>query len=745
MALKAGINGFGRIGRNVFRAAHERGADIDWVGVNDITDNATLAHLLKYDSILGPFPGTVEATDDGLVVDGKELRVSAERDPADLPWSDLGAEVVIESTGLFTKRDDAAKHLSAGAQKVIISAPATEPDVTLVLGVNDDAYDLDSHHVISNASCTTNCLGPVARVLQDSVGIESGIMTTIHAYTQDQALQDSPHKDLRRARAAAINLVPTSTGAAKAIGLVMPELQGKLNGIAVRAPIPTGSVVDLVFQASRDVTVEEINDAVASKADAGPPCGDPPVHRRRDRVERHPALALLVDLRLEAHDGDRRPAGEGDLLVRQRVGLLQPRGGPRRARAGGPGAARRVVAEPAAPPLGKRSVRDLDVGEGTRVLVRVDFNVPLEGGEVTDDARIRAALPTIELLREKGARLVLCSHLGRPKGRDPETSLAPASARLAELLDAPVAQARDVVGEDARAKAQALEPGEVLVLENTRWEPGETDNDAQLGRDLAALADAYVNDAFGAAHRAHASTAAVAEHLPSAAGLLLEREVTTLRGIVEDPERPLVVVLGGAKVSDKVALIDRFLDVADALLIGGAMCFSFFRAQDRPTGDSLVEDEGVELARKALEKADGGDTARLIAPHRPRARQGVRGGHRAQGAGRRRRARRLDGPGRGPRHRRGLLGGGRPARGRCSGTGRWGPSRWSRSPQARGRWLRRWPTPPARRWSAAATPPPRSRPSGWPSAWTTSPRAAAPHWNCWKARSCPAWRRSTMA
>ncbi|HZI91899.1 MAG TPA: type I glyceraldehyde-3-phosphate dehydrogenase [Thermoleophilaceae bacterium] len=273
MALKAGINGFGRIGRNVFRAAHERGADIDWVGVNDITDNETLAHLLKYDSILGPFPGTVEPTADGLVVDGKELRVTAERDPADLPWSGLGAEVVIESTGLFTKRDDAAKHLTAGASKVIISAPATDPDVTLVLGVNDDAYDLDSHHVVSNASCTTNCLGPVARVLHDSVGIEAGIMTTIHAYTQDQALQDSPHKDLRRGRAAAINLVPTSTGAAKAIGLVMPELQGKLNGIAVRAPIPTGSMVDLVFQASRDVTAEEVNEAVASKADAGPLSG----------------------------------------------------------------------------------------------------------------------------------------------------------------------------------------------------------------------------------------------------------------------------------------------------------------------------------------------------------------------------------------------------------------------------------------------------------------------------------------
>ena len=268
----------------------------------------------------------------------------------------------------------------------------------------------------------------------------------------------------------------------------------------------------------------------------------------------------------------------------------------------------------AAPSLGKRSVRDLDVGEGTRVLVRVDFNVPLEEGKVTDDARIRAALPTIQLLREKGARLVLCSHLGRPKEREPDTSLEPASARLAELLEVPVAQASDVVGPDALAKAEVLEPGQVLVLENARWEPGETKNDAQLGRELAGLADAYVNDAFGAAHRAHASTAAVAEHLPSAAGLLLEREVTTLRGIVEDPERPLVVVLGGAKVSDKVALIDRFLDAADSVLIGGAMCFSFFRAQDRPTGDSLVEEEGVKLAAKALEKADGGDTARLLLP-----------------------------------------------------------------------------------------------------------------------------------
>jgi len=270
MAVRAGINGFGRIGRNVFRAAHAAGADIDWVGVNDITDNETLAHLLKYDSILGPFPGTVEATEDGLVVDGDELKVFSERDPAALPWKDVGADVVIESTGLFTDRENASKHLDAGAQKVIISAPAKNPDVTLALGVNDDAYDPDQHHIISNASCTTNCLAPVAKVLHDAVGIEHGVMTTIHAYTQDQNLQDAPHKDLRRARAAAMNLVPTSTGAAKAIGLVIPDLDGKLNGIAVRAPVITGSVVDLVFTAAKDTTVDEINAAMRERADTGP-------------------------------------------------------------------------------------------------------------------------------------------------------------------------------------------------------------------------------------------------------------------------------------------------------------------------------------------------------------------------------------------------------------------------------------------------------------------------------------------
>ncbi len=269
MAVKVGINGFGRIGRNLFRAAYEAGSDLEFVAVNDLIDNELIAYLLKYDSILGRFPGEVEVTGDGIRVDGKELRILNEKDPAALPWRDLGVEVVIESTGLFTKREGAEKHLEAGAKKVIISAPATDPDITVVLGVNFDSYDPEKHNIISNASCTTNCLAPVAKVLHDTVGIERGLMTTIHAYTADQRLQDMPHKDMRRARAAAVNLIPTSTGAAKAVGLVLPDLQGKLSGISVRAPVITGSLVDLTCDVSKETSEEEINAAVEDAA-SGP-------------------------------------------------------------------------------------------------------------------------------------------------------------------------------------------------------------------------------------------------------------------------------------------------------------------------------------------------------------------------------------------------------------------------------------------------------------------------------------------
>ncbi|WP_372660011.1 type I glyceraldehyde-3-phosphate dehydrogenase [Amycolatopsis kentuckyensis] len=271
MTVRVGVNGFGRIGRNFFRAVQASGHDIEVVAFNDLGDVATMAHLLKYDSILGRFPGEVSVSDEGIVVDGKTIKALAERDPANLPWGELNVDVVLESTGFFTNADAAKAHIAGGAKKVIISAPAKGEDLTVVLGVNDDKYD-GSQVIISNASCTTNCLGPLAKVLHDAFGIEQGLMTTVHAYTQDQNLQDAPHKDLRRARAAALNVVPTSTGAAKAIGLVLPELQGKLDGYALRVPIPTGSATDLTVTLTKAATVEEINAAYKAAAE-GPLAG----------------------------------------------------------------------------------------------------------------------------------------------------------------------------------------------------------------------------------------------------------------------------------------------------------------------------------------------------------------------------------------------------------------------------------------------------------------------------------------
>jgi len=270
MGIRVGINGFGRIGRNFFRAQNERDSDLEIVALNDLGDAKTMAHLLRYDSNLGPFPGDVELADGVLRAAGQEMRILSERDPGALPWSDLGVDVVLESTGFFTDRAGAQKHLDAGAKKVVISAPATDPDLTVVLGVNDDAYDPESHHIVSNASCTTNCVAPLAKVLHELGKIQSGFMTTIHAYTNDQVILDFPHKDLRRARAAAVNLIPTSTGAAKAIGLVLPELQGKVDGISVRAPVATGSLTDLVVTLGRDTSVDEVNSAFRDAADGGP-------------------------------------------------------------------------------------------------------------------------------------------------------------------------------------------------------------------------------------------------------------------------------------------------------------------------------------------------------------------------------------------------------------------------------------------------------------------------------------------
>ncbi|HEX5799175.1 MAG TPA: type I glyceraldehyde-3-phosphate dehydrogenase [Gaiellaceae bacterium] len=269
MATRVGINGFGRIGRNFFRAQLERGGDLEIVAANDLGEPKTMAHLLKYDSNLGPFGGDVEISEGVIRAGGEEMRWFSERDPGAIPWGDLGVDVVLESTGFFTKREGAQKHLDAGAKKVVISAPATDPDITLVLGVNDDEYDQDAHDIVSNASCTTNCVAPMAKVLHDTLTIEQGFMTTIHAYTNDQRVLDLPHDDIRRARAAAINLIPTSTGAARAIGIVLPELKGKVDGMSMRAPVPTGSVTDLVCRVGRETSVEEVNEAFRAAAASG--------------------------------------------------------------------------------------------------------------------------------------------------------------------------------------------------------------------------------------------------------------------------------------------------------------------------------------------------------------------------------------------------------------------------------------------------------------------------------------------
>jgi glyceraldehyde 3-phosphate dehydrogenase len=268
MPIRVAINGFGRIGRNILRAANQEGVgDIEFVAVNDLTDTRTLAHLLRHDSVHGPYQGTVEHTEEALVVDGKEVRVLSEKDPGALPWGDLGADIVIECTGRFTKRDDAARHLEAGARKVIISAPAKNEDITIVLGVNEDRYDPASHHVVSNASCTTNCLAPVVKVLLDEFGFRRGLMTTVHSYTNDQQILDLPHKDLRRARAAAMSIIPTTTGAAKATGLVLPEVKGRIDGMAMRVPTPDVSIVDLTAELEKEVTRDQVNDAFRSAAE----------------------------------------------------------------------------------------------------------------------------------------------------------------------------------------------------------------------------------------------------------------------------------------------------------------------------------------------------------------------------------------------------------------------------------------------------------------------------------------------
>ena len=472
--------------------------------------------------------------------------------------------------------------------------------------MNDETYDKAAHDVISNASCTTNCLAPMAKVLVDNFGVEKGFMTTIHAYTGDQKVLDFPHKDLRRARAAALSIIPTTTGAARAVALVIPELEGKLDGFALRVPTPDGSATDLVAELKTEVTADEVNAAMKAAAESGPMKGI--LQYQEDPI-------VSIDIVGNGHSSIFDPAltmAKGKLvkvvsLVRQRVGLLVP---PRRPRADGPLThTRRREAEVAM----KRSLTDYPLA-GKRVLVRVDFNVPLEGGRVVDDTRIRAALPTIAYLLDQGCSVVLMSHLGRPKGAVvDELRMAPVAARLSELLGRPVATADDCVGPAVAEAAAALRAGDVLVLENLRFHAEETGNDDVFARQLAALGDVYVNDAFGTAHRAHASTEGVTHYLPAVAGLLMTKELEILGRLLRDPARPFVVVLGGLKVSDKISLIRHMLTIADTVLIGGAMANAFLAARGYEVGASKGAGDEVTVAGEILAEA-GTARGHLVIP-----------------------------------------------------------------------------------------------------------------------------------
>ena len=550
----------------------------------------------------------------------------------------MGADIVVESTGFFTDATKAHAHIDGGAKKVIISAPAKNEDATFVMGVNHEDYDPASHHVISNASCTTNCLAPMAKPLSDELGIVKGLMTTVHAYTSDQNLLDGPHRDLRRARAAALSIIPTSTGAAKAIGLVMPELKGKLDGYALRVPTPTGSATDLTFEAGRETSVEEVNADRQGRL-RGDAQGLPQVHRGPDRLGRHRHRPELVHLRLGPDQGHRHP-GQGRRLVRQRVGLLEPPHRPRAPRRQEPlrerGRSRPWVTSPRWATCAA-SASSSGPTSTCRSTAR----------RITDDGRVRASVPTISELAEAGARVIVCAHLGRPKGAPEERySLAPVAARLAELLGRPVTFATDTVGESARAAVAAMSDGDVVLLENLRFNPGETakadEERAEFADALAGLADAYVSDGFGVVHRKQASVYDVATRLPSAMGALVRTEVEVLRRLTEDPERPYVVVLGGAKVADKLGGHRQPLGTADRLIIGGGMLFTFLAAKGHAIGNSLFDAESLEACKGYLTQR-GGERCRDRPSGRRRVRARVLRRHRGRHGRGRRDPRRHDG------------------------------------------------------------------------------------------------------
>ncbi len=576
MTIRVGINGFGRIGRNFFRALRAQGADIELVAANDLGSIDQMAHLLTYDTVLGPVRRRREGgVDGGIEVDGTRIQILAERDPKALPWADLGVDVVIESTGFFTDRDKAAAHLEAGAPRVIVSAPSGGADATFVMGVNDDTFDPAKHLVVSNASCTTNCFVPMIKVLDDAFGIEKGLMTTVHAYTGDQQLVDGPHKDLRRARAAAVNIVPTGTGAARATALVIESMKGRLDGTSLRVPDPGG-----VHHRLRGRAQPATSPSTRSTRPTGrlrPPsastaCWCTPRRRscRPTSSARRPRAPSTPRSPWRSATWSRSSAGTTTSgATRTGWSTWPPSSALRRSRP--------VMAATGA--HGVPILEDLGDVAGKRVLLRADFNVPLnDRGEITDDLRIRAALPTIEWLQSQR----------RPRHRVQPPRPAEGRARP-PLRHAP----------PVKERLDELAPG-CDLLENLRFSPGETGNDPAFVDQLVAGQDLYVNDAFGVSHRAHASVVGPPARLPSAAGRTLAREIEVLLDLRTHPSRPFVAVLGGSKVSDKLGVIRALLDIVDELIIGGGMCFTFLAAQGHPVGDSLFEPDQVDTCRELL-------------------------------------------------------------------------------------------------------------------------------------------------
>ncbi len=616
--MKVAINGFGRIGRLVLQAIVEQGLlgkEIDVVGVVDVSTEADyFIYQMKYDTVHGRFKAEfaseksnpkAEANDVMIINGHKILCIPAAKGPNALPWKALGVEYVIESTGLFTDSALAQGHIDAGAKKVLISAPGKGAVKTIVMGVNENEYDANKHNIVSNASCTTNCLAPVVHVLlKAGIGIETGLMTTIHSYTATQKTVDGPSKkDWRGGRAAAVNIIPSTTGAAKAVGEVLPETKGRLTGMSFRIPTPNVSVIDLTFRSTRDTSIEEIDKALKDAANTYLKgylgiCKEELVSSDFIHDERSSIYDAKATLENNLK-GERRffkivswydnewgySCRVVDLLRHMhKVDMATPK----------------LPDQPVV--IEKKTIRDVEL-QGKRVVMRVDFNVPLENGKITDDTRIVESLPTIQYAIEKGAKVILLSHLGRPKGITPEFTLKPVAERLGELLKKTVQFVPETYGAKAEKAVADMKAGDVVVLENTRFDKEEEKGDYGLAKRWAEYADIHVNDAFGTAHRAHSSNACIAQYVPSVSGFLMEKEIKFLAEVTYNPKAPYVVVLGGAKVSDKIAVINNFLNKANRILIGGAMMFTFLKAMGKNVGSSLVEADKIGLAKELIEKA----------------------------------------------------------------------------------------------------------------------------------------------